>query len=121
MYSCTGSGEFNMTGAGSGEFDLTDISLLNWYNTRASITLNWHPPSENTDNTTLNDLAGYKLYYGFSPTALTNKITINDAYSSTYTINNLYKNTSYYVSMTAINRHSVESERSNIIKLIATE
>ena len=83
-------------------------------NTTGAATLSWTPPTENTDDTTLTNLAGYKIYYGLSPSSLTNSITINNAGISSYVIDNLSSSRTYYFSITAINSFNVESTYSNI-------
>jgi hypothetical protein len=77
--------------------------------------LNWLPPTDNTDGSTLTDLAGYNIYYGTSPGSLTNVISNVDIGLSTYVIENLQTDTTYYFSMTAINTNGVESDLSNVI------
>jgi len=83
-------------------------------NTTGAATLNWTPPTENTDDTTLTNLTGYKIHYGLSPSSLTNTITINNAGISSYVIDNLSSSRTYYFSVTAINSFNVESSYSNI-------
>jgi outer membrane biosynthesis protein TonB len=83
--------------------------------TTGAATLNWMPPTENTDGSTLTDLVEYKIYYGTSPDAMTNEITNISTGLSTYVIENLQSNTTYYFSMTAINADGIESSFSNIV------
>jgi hypothetical protein len=73
-----------------------------------SATLDWTPPTENSDGSPLTDLAGYKIYYGTSPGNYPNQITINNPGLTTYIVDNLPANTYYFV-MTAFNSTSVES------------
>ena len=77
-------------------------------------TLNWTPPTENTDGTVLDDLTGYKIYYGTSPDALDNIISISNPGLSAFVIENLPGNTTYYFVITAINSKGTESSFSNI-------
>jgi hypothetical protein len=79
-------------------------------------TLNWLPPTEYVDGTVLDDLAGYKIYYGTAPDALTNVISISNPGLSAFVIENLPGNTSYYFAITAINSKAVESSFSNIVR-----
>jgi len=78
-------------------------------------TLNSTPPTENIDNSALTDLSGYKIYYGFSSSALTNSITINNIGLASYVIENLTVNKTYYFSITAVNSLNIESALSNIV------
>lgn len=41
-----------------------------------SAMINWTPPTTNTDNSKLTDLAGYNVYWGTSPGNYTNKMTV---------------------------------------------
>jgi len=79
-----------------------------------SLTLNWTPPTQNTDNSGLMDLVNYKLYYGKDSATLDQSVLI-EALASSYTLNNLPPNTTYYFSITAININNGESDRSNVV------
>ena len=83
--------------------------------TTGSATLNWLPPTENVDGTVLGDLAGYKIYYGTSPDALTNVISINNPGLTAFVIENLPGNTTYYFVITAFNSNAIESSFSNLV------
>ncbi|VAW68279.1 hypothetical protein MNBD_GAMMA09-3536 [hydrothermal vent metagenome] len=78
-------------------------------------TLNWLPPTENTDNSTLIDLMEYKIYYGLSADSLTESIVINNAGLTELVIENLNTNIKYYFVITSVNSLNVESIRSNIV------
>ena len=78
-----------------------------------SMTLSWTPPTENTDGTTLTDLAGYRIYFGLSEGNYPNRVEINTAGLSTYVVDNLVPNT-YYVVATSVNAVGVESAYSNV-------
>jgi len=78
------------------------------------ITLNWTPPTENTDNSTLLDLSGYKIYYGEAENELNNTITVSNSSLSTYVIENLQPGNVYYVAITSYNSNGTESIMSNI-------
>lgn len=80
-----------------------------------SATLSWTPPTENTDGTTLTNLAGYKIYYGRSSDDMSQVITIKQAGITTYVIENLSPSV-YYFAMTSFNSQGVESERSATLK-----
>ena len=85
--------------------EVTDVGL-------GSITLNWTPPTQNEDGSTLTDLAGYRIYYGKSSGSYTNQVNIDTAGISTYVIDNLVPSTYYFVA-TAVNSAGVESRYSN--------
>jgi len=76
-----------------------------------SVTLSWTPPTQNTDGTTLTDLAGYRIYWGTSPGNYSNSVRINNASVSTYVVDNLVPGTYEFVA-TAFNTAGVESSYS---------
>jgi hypothetical protein len=76
-------------------------------------TLNWDAPILNTDGTALTDLAGDKIYYGTSATALTQQISISGGSSTTYVVSGLAAGT-YYLAVTAYASDGTESVSSNV-------
>lgn len=70
--------------------------------------LSWTPPTENTDNSTLTDLAGFKIYYGTFPGEYDNTITIDNAGLSSHLVEDLDASDWFFV-MTAFNSSGVES------------
>jgi len=78
-------------------------------------TIMWVPPTENTDGTTLDDLAGYVIQYGKTRDSLTESVTINNPGVSTYTIENLDNNTVYYYAITSLNSSDIQSGYSTIV------
>ena len=83
--------------------------------TTGAATLNWLPPTENIDGSMLDDLAGYKIYYGTSPDSFPNVISISNPGLSSFVIDNLSTNTTYYFTITALNSNGIESRFSNIV------
>ena len=75
--------------------------------------LSWTPPTENTDGSELQDLAGYKIYYGPSSGNYCNSITIliADSASLSYLVEDL-ANSGWYFVMTAFNSVGIESDYS---------
>ena len=61
-----------------------------------SATLTWLAPTENTDGTPLTNLAGYRIYYGTSESAMTQTVQIASPGTLTYTISNLSPGTWYF-------------------------
>jgi hypothetical protein len=84
-----------------------------------SVVLTWIPPTENEDGTTLTDLSAYRIYYGTSPDNLTDSFEINNPGTSSFVLDNLEPIT-YYFAASAINSDGIESERSNVISLVAS-
>lgn len=77
-------------------------------------TLDWTPPTENSDGTALTNLAGYTVYYGTSPDALTESIKVTNPGLTAYTVSNLTSGT-WYFAVTAYSTAGVESSRTGII------
>lgn len=78
-----------------------------------SATLSWTPPTENTDGSALANLAGYKIYYGSSATALTQTIQITNPGLTTYVVSNLGPGTTYFA-IAAYTSAGVESQQSAV-------
>lgn len=78
------------------------------------VTLSWTPPTENTNGTTLTNLAGYNIYYGQSQSSLNQKVNITNAGLASYVVSNLAAGT-WYFALTAVNSLGVESPRSAIL------
>jgi len=97
-------------------FDAIDqpTGVTNTNLTSGVITLNWTPPTENTDKSSLLDLSGYKIYYGEAENALNSTITVSNSSLSTYVIENLQPGNVYYVAITSYNSNGTESIMSNI-------
>jgi len=74
----------------------------------ASVTLQWQPPTENTDGTPLTDLAGYRIYYGVDPANLSNDVQLPNPGLTTYVVEQLTPNT-WYFAMTSLNSQGQES------------
>ena len=70
--------------------------------------MSWTSPTDNTDNSTLTDLAGFKIYYGTFPGEYDKTITINNPGLSSYLVENLASSDWFFV-MTAFNKSGIES------------
>jgi hypothetical protein len=79
-----------------------------------SATLSWKAPTVNSNGTALTNLAGYKIYYGTTATALTHSVTINSVGITTDVISDLSPGT-YYFALMAFNTKGVESKLSNVV------
>ena len=77
-----------------------------------STTLTWVPPTTKTDGTLLDNLAGYRIYWGNSPGTHPNSTTINNPGIATYVVSNLVPGTYYFV-VTAFDAAANESVLSN--------
>ena len=79
-----------------------------------SATLSWTPPTENTDGSTLTNLAGYKIYYGRSKDSLSEVVEIRQPGLTTYVVEDLSPAT-WFFTMTSYNSEGVESSRSEVV------
>jgi hypothetical protein len=77
-----------------------------------SATLSWTPPTQNTDGSALTDLAGYRIVYGRTATALDQTVQVANAGTARYTITGLTSGT-WYFRVKAYNSAGAESDVSN--------
>lgn len=77
-----------------------------------SATLSWTPPTSNTDGSTLSNLAGYRIYYGTSPSSLTRTVQLSNASLTRYVVNDLSAAT-WYFAVRAYTSGGAESANSN--------
>jgi len=78
-----------------------------------SAMLNWRAPTQNTDGSTLIDLAGFRILYGSSPGALTRSIDIANPGVGTYVVQNLTSG-QWYFTVRGYNASGIESGNSNV-------
>jgi hypothetical protein len=122
--SCTAGGGWSGTKFASGTETLATITstrtfslTCSWGN--GSATVNWTRPTTNTDGSALTDLAGFKVLYGTSASALSNSKLVNDPAATTTTIAALQTGT-WYFSVRAYNSSQVESANSNVAQKTIT-
>ncbi len=77
-----------------------------------SATLNWTPPTQNTDGSSLSDLSGYKVYWGTTQGSYPNSVTLSNPGLTSYVVSQLTPAT-WYFAMTALNSQGIESALSN--------
>jgi len=82
-----------------------------------SVTLDWTPPTQNTDGTALINLAGYNIYYGTSSGSLTQQIHLTGASLTTYAVQNLPAGT-WYFAIKSLSSTGMESASSNTTSTI---
>ncbi|EQD47151.1 ribonuclease HII, partial [mine drainage metagenome] len=63
---------------------------------------------------TLTDLAGYNIFYGTSPSALTQRIKVTNIGVTSYTVSGLTSGTWYFV-VTSYTADGTESAPSNVV------
>ena len=78
------------------------------------VALSWDVPTVAVDGSTLGDLAGYRIHYGKSATALTESIEIPSAGLNRYVVQGLQSGT-YYFAVRAVTATGAESEPSNVV------
>ena len=83
-------------------------------NSSGNATLDWMPPTENSDGSVLTNLAGYTVYYGNSPDHLTQSIKVANPGLTAYTIADLGSGT-WYFAVTSYSASGVESTRSGTV------
>lgn len=79
--------------------------------------LTWLPPTENTDGSSLTNLAGYRIVYGASATQLTQSIQVTNVGMSSYVVEDLAPGT-YYFAVRAYTSAGAESADSNVVAKI---
>jgi hypothetical protein len=77
-------------------------------------TLDWIPPTENTDGSVLTNLAGYNVHYGTSPDQLTQVIKLANPGLTSYVVDNLTTGT-WYFAITSYAAGGVESSNSGVV------
>jgi hypothetical protein len=75
--------------------------------------LSWTAPTANTDGSSLTNLAGYRISYGTSASALSQTIQVANPSVTNYTIDNLAPGT-YYFAVRAYTSAGTESANSNV-------
>lgn len=79
-----------------------------------SATISWTPPIQNTDGSTINNLAGFRIQYGTSAGALTQTIQVANAGLATYVVTGLSSG-SWFFAVRAYNNGGAESANSNVV------
>lgn len=78
------------------------------------IALDWLPPTANVDGSPVDDLAGYRVYYGIEYGRYTEVIDIDDPNNMSHIVDNLPPNLYYFVA-TAYDATGFESAFSNAV------
>jgi hypothetical protein len=81
--------------------------------TNGTATISWVPPTQNTDGSPLTDLGGYRIYYGTSPSNLSQVIELSNPGLTRYMVGNLSPST-WYFAMRSFSTDGAESEPSSI-------
>lgn len=76
--------------------------------------VSWTPPTTTNVGTPLTDLAGFNVYYGANPSALTNRVNIPNVSATGYAVTGLAPGTWYFV-VTSYTAQGTESVPSNAV------
>jgi hypothetical protein len=77
-------------------------------------TLDWLPPTENSDGSVLTNLAGYTVYYGTSPDNLAQSVKVTNPGLTAYAVTGLTSGT-WYFAVTSYSADGVESSRTTTV------
>ena len=80
------------------------------------VTLNWTPPTENTDGSPLTNLAGYNIHYGTASGDYSQTVSVSNPGLATYVVDNLGPGT-YYFSIGAVSSSGAESPLSSEVSM----
>ena len=75
--------------------------------------MTWRPPVTQTDGSSFDDLAGYRIYYGVQEDQLRCQVEIRDPKATSWKIDGLSPGT-WYFAIVSFNNGFVESEYSTI-------
>ena len=82
-----------------------------------SVTLQWEPPTENVDGTAIDDLSGFRIYYGEISGAYTDDLAVDNPAETQYRL--ALPSGAYYFAMTALDTEGNESSHSNeVLKIV---
>ena len=104
-FSITVTGPGSSSGSGSSGGSTT---------TTGAATVNWHPPTQNTNGSTITNLAGYTIVYGTNKSNLTSSVKLANPGLTSYVVENLAAGT-YYFGVTAYNSAGGSSAVSGIV------
>lgn len=109
---CGGGGGSGAVGSAATSQAATGVAAAPPTASGGAVTINWMPPTENTDGSALTDLAGYDIHYGTASGNYTQSVTVSNAGLATYVVDNLSPGT-YYFSVSAVNNSGTESPLSS--------
>lgn len=95
--------------ASIGPFTITVSDVANG---DGSATLSWTPPTQNSDGSSLGNLAGYEVRYGRSASNLSETVALDNPSINRYVVENLSSGT-WYFAVVAVNSAGATSALSN--------
>jgi hypothetical protein len=99
---------------GTASASLTAFSIAVNQISNGSATVNWTPPTSNTDGSTLTSLSGYRIYYGTAGNSLTQSVQVANVGLTSYTLTNLTGG-AWYFGVSAYTSGGQESALSNVV------
>ena len=122
--SCAASGGWTGTKFASGSETLPTISSSKSYTLtcawgNGTATINWVAPTQNTDNSPLTNLKGFKIVYGTSASNLNLSQSVNSTTARSATIAALGAGT-WYFAVRAVNTANAESDNSAVVSRTIT-
>jgi hypothetical protein len=97
---------------GSASLPAYAVTVSSGSSSDGSATLSWTPPTQNSNGTTLTNLAGYRIYYGTSASTMNRTVQLANPGLSRYVVENLSAAT-WYFTVRAYTTAGVESTSSN--------
>lgn len=98
---------------GKASASLTAFSVMVSAIATGSASLSWLPPTQNTDGSSLTNLAGFTIRYGRSADELTQSVSITNPSVSRYVVENLSAG-AWYFAVVAVSSAGTESALSNV-------
>lgn len=99
---------------GSASLPTFSINVSSAPSSNGTATLSWSPPTQNTDGTTLSNLAGFRISYGSSSGALNQTIEVANPGLATYVVTGLSSG-NWYFAVRAYNSSGAESANSSVV------
>lgn len=99
---------------GASRSESFSITMVAVQNNGGQATVHWVAPTENTDNSALTNLSGYRVYFGDSMNNVKAQSVWVDASNTQVTIDGLSQGVTYYFSVVAVNDEGLESDLSNV-------
>jgi hypothetical protein len=99
---------------GSASLPTFSINVSSAPSSNGAATLSWTPPTQNTDGSTLSNLAGFRISYGASSGALNQTIQVANPGLATYVVTGLSSGT-WYFTLRAYNSSGAESANSSVV------
>ncbi len=101
-------------GAASSALPGFSITVTGATPTTGNATINWLPPTQNSDGSALTNLAGIRIYYGTSSSNLSQSVQVAGTTQTSYTISNLASG-SWYFGGVAYTTAGTQSAMSGIV------